>query len=217
MTKLIDSDALGLLDKALGLAGSGSRVTELTDGVVDQVLDVAPIVRRSRTQAGTQGLYTAILQNVHVAASERLSNVLPYQPGEAISRAPYPDPMPAQFDIWILNATLRRISGTGTITATLIVQYPATQQAWGVDNLGAAVVGAGLQPIAFWDSLRSPGSARIFVNAATGHSNRRIGLRLPRSQGTQVNLRSTSSDVITVRCDLLLGVFPISLGQDGIL
>ncbi len=33
--KKIDSDALGVLNKALGLSGVGSRVTELADGVGD--------------------------------------------------------------------------------------------------------------------------------------------------------------------------------------
>ena len=58
--KKIDSQALDVLQKALGLSGPGSPITELTDGVVDQVLEVGGVIRRSRTQAGTEGIHAAV-------------------------------------------------------------------------------------------------------------------------------------------------------------
>ena len=66
--KRIDSDALGILTKALGLTGAGSQLTELADGVVDQALDVVPIVRRGRVIGASEGLFTAIMRNVHTDA-----------------------------------------------------------------------------------------------------------------------------------------------------
>ncbi len=213
--KRIDSDALGILTKSLGLTGAGSPITELADGVVDQMLSIAPIVRRSRTQAQTQGIYTGVFSNVHVASDERVSTFLPYTPAAGVSIAPYPSPVPAQFDIWLLGATVRRTAGSGTVTAALFVLYEGVQQGFGVDSAGAAVVAASQMPVAFWDTFRGTGSVTIAVTSG-GLNIPPIGLRLPRQPATQLLFRSSSSAALTLSCDVILGVFPVALGQDGL-
>ncbi len=208
--KKIDSQALDILTKALGLQGPGSPVTELTDGIVDQVLEVGPIIRRSRTQAQTAGIYTAAMRNIHGAADSTTSTITPYAAG-ATAFAPYPSPMPAGFDIWLLSAAVTQLSGTGTISAALRVVIPATVM--GISTLGG-VVGA-VTNVAFWDTILTE-STTFAVKGAISEPSTRIGMRLPRSASTSLIFATTSSAIATFDCFLVLGVFPVALGQDVI-
>jgi len=214
VTKKIDSDALGILTKALGLTGAGSPITELEDGVVDQVLDVVPIVRRGRTQEPSSGIYTAIMQNVHGGATTLTTQVNPYAVGTGVI-PPYPDPLPPQFDLWILSATVRRQSGAATVQASLHIQYGTRQQGWGVDDSGVAVAGSAPVPIAYWDALVSTQTTFALLNGANGPYAHR-GIRVPRAPNLNLEFTTVASAVGTFNCELVLGVFPVSLGQDGI-
>lgn len=210
--KRVDSDALGIVTKALGLTGRGAAITEFLDAQLDQTLDVLPLVRRGRTQAGTEGIFTGVLQNVHGAANSLTTSVNPYN--IATGRiAPYPDPVPAQFDIWLLAAVVRQNSGTGTLSAVL--DFQSNVQGWGVDDSGVAVVATLTQPLAFWDAVAVEGITFGLRNGARG-PYARLGIRLPRFGDPVLTFRSTSSAVATFSCQVVLGVFPVSLGQDGL-
>jgi len=213
--KKIDSDALGVLNKSLGLTGAGSPITELTDGIVDQSLDIVPAVRRGRTLAGSGGIFTAILKNTHAGADTQLSQAFPYEVVPADVRAPYPTPMPAQFDIWLLSAAVRQTDGASTVSAGLFILYPTAQIGWGEDEAGAPVVADALMNVAFWDSGRGVGALSIAIAGGSGQGLMVINTRLPRSPNLQLQFRSTSSAITTFHCDIILGVFPIALGQDG--
>jgi len=213
--KKVDSDALGVLNQALGLTGAGSPITELTDGIVDQTLDVVPVVRRGRTQARTDGLYTAVFRNVHSGASSLSSEINPYEVTPAIAIAPYPTPMPRQFDIWLLSATLRRATGTGTLAAALYIRYSAIQQGWGIDDGNAAVALLSIVPFAFWSTVFNTGGTVIGTDGLGGQLNSVQGMRLPRDPNLALVFESMSSAASNFTCDLVLGVFPVSLGQDG--
>lgn len=209
--KKIDSQALDILKQAFGLSGATSPVTELTDGVVDQVIDVRPIVRRSRTQAQTEGLYTGVLRNVHPGADSRTATLNPYNAG-ATANPPYPAPMPRGFDIWLLSAFLTQLSGSGTLSAALRVIVPATKM--GLDTLGAPV--AATMNTALWDSIVAEGVATVGVKSGQTETMQKIGIRLPRSPDTQLSFGSTSGAAATFDCFVILGVFPVGLGQDAI-
>ena len=213
MSRELNSDALGIVTKALGLTGAGSQGTEFSDGVLDQVLDVSALIRRGRTQAATQGIYAPILRNIHSAANSVASLETPYS--IAVGRlAPYPNPVPAQFDVWLLGATLRRISGSGTLSAVLTLQNDPVVQGWGIDSAGAAVVVTAEQVVAFWDAIGTEGTVFGILNQLGTYQ--RIGIRLPRTDSTQLTFRSTSSAAATFDCQMQLGVFPVGLGQDGL-
>jgi len=213
MVKRIDSDALGILGKSLGLSGTGSQLTELFDGTVDQVLDIGPCVRRGRTQAATDGIYTAIMRNVHTDA-QTLTNVNSiYRMNSTIPIAPWPNPMPAGFDIWLLQASLAQVSGGGTLAATLSVRYVA-QQGWGRTNGGGTVVSALANRLAHWDAIVADSSS-FGVLAGSEEPTAKIGLRLPRG-ATELIFVSTSSLTVTWDLQLVLGVFPVALDQDGV-
>jgi len=210
--KTVASDALGIVNRALGITGSGAPRTEFPDGILDQVLDVGPLVRRGRTQAATQGIYNAVLRTVHTDAETLSTAVAPYFPG-ANSRPPYPDPVPVQFDIWLLGASVRQISGGGTISALLAVQYGAAALGWGEDDSGVAVTLNSDISLAHWDALATVSTEFAILNGARGPWAR-FGLRLPRHPDTSLVFRCTSSVTATFDCNLLLGVFPVALGQD---
>lgn len=208
--KKIDAQTLEGLNKALGLSGPGSPVTELTDGVLDQVIDVGAIVRRGRTQGQTTGLYTAMLRNVHTAADSRTATLTPYN-GTTTARPPYPAPMPRDFEVWLLTAVVTQLSGSGTLTAALRVNFPANVM--GLSTTGAGIISS--HNVAFWDTVVNEGIT-FAVASAKDETVEKIGMRLPRAALTQLVFASTSSAIATFDCFLTLGVFPVALGQDVI-
>jgi len=208
--KQIDSDALGILTKALGLSGAGAPITELFDGDVYQTLDIGPLVRRGRTQAGVQGFYYALIRNVHTDAETISTNSTPYVFNPAGVRAPWPSPIPEQFDLWIISAATRIVSGGGTLTASVQMRIPQVNQAFGIDDSGVAVVGTAYTALAYWDALVT--QPNTFSLTPGGDATVKIGVRLP--PGSEVRFSSTSSLTSTWDCILVLGLFPVALGQD---
>jgi len=211
--KKVDSDALGILNQALGLTGAGSPITELADGVVDQTLDVVPIARRGRTQAATDGLYTAVFRNSHPGSGGLSSEIQPYDVTPGIEFPPYPTPTPRQFDIWLLSATMRRASGSGTIQAALYIRYAQTQQGWGIDDSNNAVSLLSIVPVMFWNTVLGTGFTSVV--ASSGEVVSRAAMRLPRDRNLSLVFETSASALSVYVCDMVLGVFPISLGQDG--
>lgn len=209
--KIISSDALGMLTKALGLTGRGAQVTELTDGIVEQNLDVTPIIRRGRTLAGTEGLFMGTLRTVHAGADSATVSWDPYTMTPTTVRAPYPSPVPDTFDIWLLSAWLTQIAGTGTVSATLSMILPATMV--GPTTSGSAVPTTSV--LAFWDALVTE-DVEFGLLAGSGMPQANIGMRLPRARpnGTEIEFATTSSAAATFECAVMMGLFPVGLGQD---
>jgi len=211
--KRIDSDALGILNKSLGLTGAGSQITELMDGVVDQVLDIGPCVRRGRTQAGTGGIYSARTRNTHTDAEAKTSTISPFNP-LTTRIAPYPLVMPDRFDIWLLDAGVSHISGSSaTISAALHLNYAPSQM--GISGVGPATAAVSTRTLAHWDALVTE-NVTFGVLAGDNGSRAVFGLRLPRSLTTELIFATTSVLTAAFQLEITLGVFPIGLGQDVI-
>jgi len=214
--KRIDSDALGELNKALGLTGAGSRITELADGVVDQVIDIAAVARRGRTQADIQGIYTPTLRNENTAAETITTTIDPYNVGATAVVAPYPNPMPPQFDIWLIGASMRIAGGSATnlSVATLSLTVGTRSQGFGIDDSGAQVLVAQPIRLAFWDNRATDATVFGLLDGDRG-PHKKIGLRLPRGGGgSRLNYITVSAGVVDSDVQLILGVFPAALGQD---
>lgn len=218
MTKRVDSDALGPLLKSFGLAGTGAEETILQDAVLDQVIDVAPIVRRGRTLASSGGIFRCILRNNHTGAEQQTSAISPYNVGPTFVMPPYPSPMPEQFDVWLLGATMQRFSGSGSLNAELGINNIA--QGWGVDDLGAPLLNINaVMAVAFWNTLIS--TTNTFGTTQTREPWKDLRIRLPRlgvfpSSPVELVWRTSSTADSVYDCLVLLGVFPIALGQDGV-
>lgn len=210
MTKRIDSDALGILNKALGLTGSGvPGPTELMDGTVDQVIAVNDLARRGRTQAATTGIYNPAMVNLSTGAETTTTTVNPYTNTVGIV-APWPAPVPEQFDVWLLGVAANQSGGT-TWDAALYINPPDAQQGWGVDQSGAAAVSSIQYAVAYFDATAT--ATHTFGVTAGGELPwQPIGIRLPR--GATLIWVVDHADVSTVVAQLTLGLFPIALGQD---
>jgi len=215
VTKLVDTDALGIVNRALGLTGAGSQETELLDGILEQVVDVSAMVRRGRTIQPSEGIFYGIFQNVHTEAGALNATINPYRPEIALNTPPYPAVVGAQFDVWILYASMIRVSGTGAVSGSLDALYDGQTQGWGVNNLGAAVVQVPRHPLAIWDSIINIG----FDFGVLGSENQpmvKIGTRFPRIGNPDLTFRSEAVARTTITCSVVLGLFPVSLGQDAI-
>jgi hypothetical protein len=211
----IDSQALYNYKRVLGTAGQGAGGTELDDANVTQVLDMWPIVRRSRTMANSTGIFNGAIRNIHAAANSQATTVNLYEPG-ALAHRGWPSEVPQGFDVWVLGAQLQRDSGAGNITGGLLRLTAGNTFGLGI---GAP---AGFEPsdspilCAFSSNLTTgPSVIALYTELGTGKAVCKIGARIRR--GFTLSLDTTSGASVTVRCIMTLGLFPEGLGQDALL
>ena len=215
MVKIIDSQALGDLNKSLGLTGKGAGETELLDGTVEQVIDIGATARRGGTLAGTQGIFRCVMRNIHAAAGDVFSSWQPYAAADPGIIAPFPSPLPDTFDFWLLGASIERISGSGVLNGA-VLRLTNVQQGFGIDSAAAAVVSTAVFHIAFWDSLVGTIDPPFGLTEG-GQPYVNINMRIPRKGAIASPFLSWGTDSDnTATYDLLLlcGVFPVGLGQD---
>ncbi len=215
--KLVDTDALGVVNRALGVTGRGAQETELTDGILNQNLDVNPMVRRGRTLEPSEGIFYGVFQTVHLGGGNLNALINPYRPEIALRVAPYPAVVPAQFDVWLLYATVTRVSGSGTIGAVLDVKYDGQTQGWGVNNSTVKVTAVPRHPLAFWDNIITGGSNPLVGLAGSEQPLARLGYRFPRIGTPDLNFATTASAISTWQCTVVMGLFPVSMGQDAMI
>lgn len=210
MGREIDSDSLLRMNRILGLGKGGSSQTELDDAVVSQVVDITPVVRRSRTQAQTTGLWYFVQEHVHAGAGGLGSNWSPYDAVGNINA--FPRPVPEGLDFWIIGFSGRRTAGAGGLTAAeAVLNVLATQQAGGIDDGGTAVASAAGIPLAIWDSIDAAGSQEMFLTEA-GQPFVPLPMRMPR--GANIGFGSEAAAAATFLLQGLCGLFPEGLGQD---
>lgn len=214
MPQKLASDALGFVKKAFGLIGKGEQETQLLDGLVYQMLDAGVLARRGRTLADSQGIFTGIIRNVHGAANTIDTAITPYEFGATGLVAPFPSPVPPEFDFWLFGASMLRTAGAGGLTtAALNVEYSAESQGFGITDGGLAVAGRSIVGVALWDALIAETST-YGQNSVSGLLYQPIGLRLPRLSNTTLHFSSTAAAAATFQLLLVCGLFPVSLGQD---
>ena len=209
--KKVDSQALGVVLRSLGLTGAGAQETEFTDGTLDQVIDVGDLIRRGRTPGISRGVFYGIMQTIHTDAQLRTVAVEAYTQSVGVV-PPFPTPIPESFDLWLMAAVVRQISGTGTLSAALFLTYAASQQAWGEDSAGAAVAATGAFTLAYWDGLIT--QTQEFGVRDGKEPFARMGIRL--TPGAVLTFSATSSATSVFNCYVLLGLFPAGMGQDVI-
>jgi len=212
MGKEVDSGALLLVNRILGIAGSqtGAQRTELDDGTLTQVLEVGSIVRRSRSLPGTDGIFCAILRtNMGAGVTTETATLNPYTPGGA-NLAPFPDPIPAGFDFWVAGASLIQAGGiAGNFTNALFrTLYDASMIGLAIDEAGQTFGSATAAiPLAFWDDLTLG-----FGTMEDGTQWLPLGLRIRRGQTLQLDVAAT--DAVVVDLVLICALVPAALGQD---
>lgn len=201
--RLIDSQALDKVSKALGVAAS-PQLPYLDDGVLQQVLDVTGLVRRARALGAAGGVFAGSIDTVHAAADTVNTTVDPYQltsPG-----AGYPSPVPDGYDVWLLDAQVAVTIGAcdDNPGPRLSILYPSASRFLG---------GAGNVTVP-WRlfSTEVPTSAVVaYLRTADGFTQKGP-TRIPR--GAQLVFGSTSLAATTVFGILTLGLWPEALGAE---
>ena len=213
--KKVNAQALGDVNRALGLTGAGSPSTEFSDGILDQVVDVGPLIRRGNTLAQTQGVFTGVLVNDHTGAGTLSTTADVYELGNALVTAPYPPTIPRGLELWLIGASCQQVTGSGTFSGALYLNVDDVLEGFHINNSGTSP-GTVSSPmaIAYWDAIKTVTNS--FGIQEDGKPFAPIGLRLPRTNapGTTVIWRSTASAVTRFECLLLMGLFPIGMGQD---
>lgn len=207
MGKRVDSQALGIVDRTLGLAGKGSPVTELEDGQLVQTFDTVPAIRRGRTVADSSGMFSASIQNVHVGASDVSETLDLYNLTSGIDATPpFPGPVPRGFDLWVVNSTMLK-SANDAAEVIALMQLPFTRS--------INIIGAQNHALAFYqDHVFVNGQRYMFQAASTGTWAQNQPRRIPR--GALLRLDSTAAASLTVSWVILIGMFPEAIGQDAV-
>lgn len=218
MSRDIDSDALTTMNRLLGIAGRGSSQTELDDGNLSQVIDVNPIVRRSRTPVGSTGFYICTLTNVHSAADNETSQIDPYLPGASVAPAGgYPASVDLSFDVWIAGMSIARIAGAGQLDGgqvDLTTGSSTVFSGWGQDDAGdpdISTIGTIITQFAVMNTGAAGGNS-FAAEVGSGLLASRALVRVRR--GLQIRFHSTADAAATFRLVLNIGLFPAGLGQD---
>ena len=215
MAKVINSVALEPLNKSLGLAGAGDSQTELLDGVVDQVIEVGQIARRGLTLAGTEGIFRIVMRTIHAGAGDEATSFQPYQIGATGLIAPFPNPVPAGLDFWLIGASIQT-DATNAFDAA-VIRLTNVQQGFGLDSAAAAVVSTAVFTLANWTGVSSAIAPPFGISSGTTSPYKKINMRIPRKGAiaspfivceTQA-LGAAEFDFV-----LMCGLFPSALGQD---
>jgi len=216
MSREIDSAALTTLNRLLGIAGVGSAQTTLEDGVLQQVIDVSSVVRRSRTPGTSTGYFLCPMLNDHAGADDEESQINPYTPGVLVNPAGgYPPVVRDGFDVWIVGATASRSAGAGDLTGGVVeIEHQSTDIGWGVTDTGAILTSS--TPTCFTAfavlNTLAAGATPFAAEIGTGLLHSRAAIRVRRGQ--VIHWQTTSGGAMEALLILDIGLFPASLGQD---
>ena len=213
--RLLKSQALGILNKAIGLAGGSGAggETQLDDDNVSQVLATNDIIRRSLTLAGSDGIFLAITQNTHGSGSTTQTSQIEVNLPGALAHAPYPAKIPDGLEVWVLGVTGFLVSGTATnfTDCTCHVQMPAVSQGMSSNQSGAQLGSVSTNlPVAFFDNI----TAGSFDTAQMPDGQIYYPIKMRVRRGSVIQFRSNATNPVVVQMNWLCGLFPIGLGQD---
>lgn len=215
MSRIIDSAALDLINTVLGITGVGETEETIIDTRnVSQLLDLLPMVRRSMVLGTHAGIWQGDMTNVHAIADDTVSTIDVYAPGVAAIGA-FPSPLGKQYDVWLLSASMEETGAGGGLAGALLKAVPTGQsnQAWGINDSGAQQTGIGQSVLGLWTGLDSSVTNDNPVGImGDGLTNLRIAYRILR--GTLITFTTEAAAAATFRMRLMLGIFPVGLGQD---
>lgn len=211
----IDSRALTRVSEALDLSGSGSGLSELDDGTLQQLLEVGPLVSRERAPGKRQGgLWWGQLANVHTGAGTESTSQNLYAPAPLTLLNSYPAILPDDFDIWLILAQIYRSTGAGDLTGGMLLMTLSAQAfAWGIDEGGDPLVDVSPTSLALWDGLDGTVSGEDAVGTLFGGGTvARFNYRVPRTVNS-LRFESVATAAATFRCNVLFGAAPAGLAN----
>jgi len=210
VSQLVDSQALQKVSKTLQLSTPGAQETLFTDERLEQVLDVGAIVRRGLTLAGTEGLYTANMRNIHSGSQGNVTSIIdPWNLGGS-ARAPFPTSIPDHLDLWITGIMAETVSGGGQfLNGFFDLFVPTTHQAFGTISSNIA--------LAAWKDEEDVQSTAFLVPTIGSLAGfyAQPNVRVPRNATFRFHTLNNGANSPVFQCNLLLGLFPSGMGQDG--
>jgi len=208
MGRNVDSSALELVNRQLGLLGGTQVSTELDENDLKQTFDVGSAVRRGRADVATGGWFYGILEMVHAGSGTLTAEIDPYSPGLGVVGS-YPLRVPNDFDVWIESYSIIQDSGVAAMSYGAARIAPAARaQGWGLDDSGAIEISPTIFGLGLFDSLDAQG----FGLTEGGEQLVKLGVRVPR--GSTLSARTTVDGVTTLHAVFMLGLFPIGMGSD---
>lgn len=215
MVKVLSSESLSPMNKTLGLGGAGDAQTELLDGTVDQVIAINEIARRGRTLAGTEGIFRIALRNIHAGAGDVSTSFQPYEAALAGVIAPFPSPIPAGLDFWLIGASIETDATNSFDSA--VIRLTNVQQGFGIDSAGVAVVSVAVFTLTNWTGVSSAIAPPYGISSGTQLPYKKINMRIPRKGAIASPFIVCSTQALgAAEYDFVLmcGLFPSALGQD---
>lgn len=167
-------------------------------------------------------MFRGLLVNVHGGAGTLSATCRPYALA-AGAIAPFPAPVPAGYDLWILGASAQVTAGAPTTTKGAVSMF-STLQGFGVNDSGVAVVRDDILTILNWPQQAVTAGTLINLVDANGIAFQRPAggaFRIPRQTAgaagqVELYFTTTTDALATWELQLYLGMFPVGLGQDGI-
>ena len=218
---VIDTSALTVMRRALGIAGTGSGHTELDDDNLSQVIDVVPISRRSL--AFGSGIWQMQMQFVHSNTTGRNIIFDPYQPSTIAGGTPankngYPTVVPQGFDVWLIAMSMTTNNATdfSSVTAGIITTASASgMMIKNVNGVFTSPAGSAIEfPLAHWDTTDVMTNGTIAGLTIQGDLVAQVGYRLRRGERISADSVTDGAGSTTNNLTLTLGLFPVALGQD---
>lgn len=187
------------------------------DDSVSLTLPIVPnIARRSLASQPTGGWFTGLLENNHVSDDAIISTINVYNTGDD-TVPPWPAPVPAEFDIWLLGCFGIHSSGSGGLSEALMGFNPANfTQGWGRDQAGVLTVSSPRLHVARFDAIGggATGSSDPPLITEQGATYVAVNMRIPRGTNLSFQTLSTGAAVVVFTAIFLLGLFPSAMGQD---
>lgn len=208
----IDTDALHGVAESLGIGNPATVVgqVEFQDEVLQQVLDVARLVRRSRAGVvRTQGVINFSIDHTHPVANTITTDVDVYGLVTNVSAdPPWPEPEKIEeLDIYLLGCSaFSDTDGAITSAVVQVVDFPDGEFGGGQSSI---------QYCHFAGNDTITGNFFLTENGTGLTAPKLAPLRIPRAfPSTPIRFRSTAGAAADVTCILTLGLFPRGLGQD---
>jgi len=210
VSQLVDSQALQRVSKTLQLSTPGAQETLFIDERLEQVIDVAPMVRRGLTLAGSEGIYTANIRNTHSGSQGNVTTIVdPWNLG-GLARPPFPPVIPDNLDLWITGFNAEVVSGNGFFSSGRFDLFvPTTHQAFGTVTTNITLVGWSDE-----ESLQNNAFLVPFDGESIGVWTF-VRIRVPRLATFRFHTFNNGANAPVYQLDMLLGLFPSSMGQDG--
>jgi hypothetical protein len=229
----VDTDVLREVQKALGIRLHGNA--EFDDGVLQQVLDAGPLIRRGGTIFPSDGIYGLTFELDFDGINPQTQSVVwnPYDSEYTAASTTgltkgdfWPPVMPDNLDAWIIGPLSLLFASAGggnafvnagdgarayitSSTRNRGIFYPAT-------SIQTTII-----PVAFWDTEFLSASSRFaFVGSNEATLTQMQGVAYRLRPGDTFRYSCKVADAITdfgiIQMHARVGLFPSGLGQDAL-